>query len=79
MTLTASVIFIEDKKQKTEKPVEFTHYLDDKDGWQITNDKPNEYDKVVYLGSCARDGHMFCVYDGAYIFIYKGHLNSGKY
>jgi len=79
MVLTKSAIFIEDKKQDDEKPIEFTHCLDDKDGWEKTTDTPSQYDKVIYLGNCERDGNMFCAYHGAYIFIFKGHLNSGKY
>ncbi len=79
MALTKSVIFIEDKKQETEKAVEFTHYLCEENGWETSADSPRQYNKVVYIGKCARDGDMFSADDEGYILIFKGHLNSGKY
>lgn len=68
-----------DKKEENEKPVEFTHWLDNRDGWSKTMNVPSIFDKVVYLGDCIYDGDMFACYRGGEINIYKGHLNSGKY
>ena len=62
-----------------EKPVEFTHYLDENDGWVETNPTPDQFNQIVYLGRCYLDGDMFAAYDDNLIVIYKGHLNSGKY
>jgi hypothetical protein len=73
------VIRIGEVVQESEKPVEFTHYLEIR-GW--TNEigsKPNHYDKILYLGNDLRDGDLFAAYEDACINIYKGHLNSGKY
>jgi len=73
------VIYIKEGETAAEKPVEFTHFLTDCEGWVSTTYKPNLYYKVVYLGKCDSDGDMFSAFDGKYIRIYKGHLNSGKY
>jgi trehalose-6-phosphatase len=75
MALAKSVIFVEEKE--TEKPVEFTHLFINNQGW--IDDKPGDFEKVVYLGNCKTDGDMFACYDKGLIGIYKGHLNSGKY
>lgn len=73
-----SVIFIE--PQETEKPVEFTHLLDNAHGWIDISYTARAFEKVVYLGKCTMDGDMFAAYhDEGIISIYKGHLNSGKY
>ncbi len=81
MALTKSVIFIEDKKKNTEKPIEFTHVLAPDEGMK-ENDNPtyegSDFDKVVYLGVGAK-GDMFACYHEDGIGIYIGHLNSGKY
>lgn len=79
------VIFIEQPKEETKKPVEFTHYLSPYRGWEVETNtisrlNPNYYFKIVYLGKCDVDGDMFAaISDGGCIEIYKGHLNSGEY
>lgn len=73
------VIRIDESKQETEKPVEFTHFLSSSNNWLTTNSIPSEFEKVVYLGSCKFDGDMFAAYVSGTIGIYKGRLNSGKY
>ena len=73
------VIYINEVKEKEEKPVEFTHFQDSFKGWQATSSKPEDYDKVIYLGKCRIDGDMFACYSFGNINIHKGHLNSGKY
>ncbi len=74
------VIFIEQPKEETKKPVEFTQMLSINSGWIKTGSKPKEHQRVVYLGNCKLDGDMFAAYhDGGCIEIYKGHLNSGEY
>lgn len=73
------VIYITDKKEPEEKPVEFTHSLSGGEGWVMCASKPEEYDKIYYLGKCTGDGDMFSATAAGYIFIFKGHLNSGKY
>ena len=68
-----------DIPQATDRPVVFTHLLSD-EGWTDCNFQPSDYNKVVYLGKCLRDGDMFAAYtNGGHIDIYKGHLNSGRY
>lgn len=65
----------------TERPLEFTHHFKTK-GWSDAVCSPNNrnFERVVYLGRCERNGDMFAVYgfDG-FIAIYKGNINSGKY
>ncbi len=81
MTLKNSVIFIEDKKQDSEKPVQFTHVLAPDKGMKENNNPTydgNDFDRVVYLGVGAK-GQMFACYHENGIGIYIGHLNSGKY
>ena len=74
------VIRIDAPQVTTEKPVEFTHYLDIESGWCTMQVHPNCYKKVVYLGKCPLDGDMFAAYgDDDCINIFKGHLNSGRY
>jgi len=73
------VIFIEQPKEETKKPVEFTHYYDCDNGYQKATVPPRNHHKVVYLGNCSQDGDMFAAYQGTTITIYKGHLNSGEY
>lgn len=72
------VVRIDEPKQKTEKPVEFTHLLSDT-VWGEDSVLPNDFEKIVYLGKCKFDGDMFAAYEKGTIMIYKGHLNSGKY
>jgi len=64
-----------------EKPVEFTHRLDEKNGWVDSEFDADEFDSVLYLGRCRQDGDMFAATDDGNepIMIFKGHLNSGKY
>lgn len=73
-----SVIFIE-PQVISEKPVEFTHRHHYIDGWIEDKSSPVYYSKIVYLGKCNTDGDMFAAYDSGSIYIFKGHLNSGKY
>jgi len=79
------VIFIEQPKEETKKPVEFTHQLSTSDGWVKSQIDTSICDKIVYLGKCATDGDMFAVNiylienGHSNIHIYKGHLNSGEY
>jgi len=74
------VIFIEQPKEETKKPVEFTHYLSETKGWNKSSDGPSTYKKVVYIGFDCHDGDMFAAYNNyGGIIIYKGHLNSGEY
>lgn len=67
------------KEGKVLKPVEFTHVLDIEVGFTKTEEQPNEFDSIVYLGNCLKDGDMFATYYGGYIGIFKGHLNDGVY
>ena len=69
----------EEPKEKALKPIEFTHYLDDENGWVKAIQKPASKIKIVYLGNCSVDGDMFAAYGGEEINIYKGHLNDGVY
>lgn len=73
------VIFIEQPKEETKKPVEFTHYLDGAKGFVGNLKGPKDFTKIVYLGKCNIDGDMFAAYIGGDICLYKGHLNSGEY
>ena len=74
------VIYINRDNVKDEKPVEFTHLLNIRDGWKPTVYNPCQYEEVIYLGKCFSDGDMFAAKDDeGYIHIFKGHLNSGKY
>lgn len=74
------VIYIKEEKQVEEKPVEFTHYLSTHKGWDTAGGNPLDFEKVIYLGKDKNHGDMFAAYDSFMsIYIYKGHLNSGKY
>jgi len=68
-----------DGKNKTDKPVEFTHVFNTDEGWEVTSILPAQYKKIVYLGKCEHDGDMFEAYVDDCIDIFKGHLNSGNY
>jgi hypothetical protein len=72
------VIYI-NQPETASKPVEFTHFFAPDRGWCDAIKKPQDYEKVVYIGECKDDGSVFSAYDNGYISIYKGHLNSGKY
>jgi hypothetical protein len=73
------VIYIE-KRERNEKPVEFTLYLSASSGWVAYGLGTRDFKRIVYLGKCSVDGDMFAAYsESGEIFIYKGHLNSGKY
>ena len=75
-----SVIHIPENNTENNKPVEFTHHLNINDGLNETYATPKHYEKVVYLGNSADSGDLFCAYSSSGgIFIFKGHLNSGKY
>ncbi len=72
------------RQEKDEKPVEFTHRLDEKQGWISSCFEPSEFNLVLYIGKCRIDGDMFAATDTTEdstdnIMIFKGHLNSGKY
>ncbi len=67
-----------DPSTDPEVPTQFTHCLGER-GWTGATRKPWEFNKIVHLGKCNKDGDMFAAYEGNYISIYKGHLNSGKY
>jgi len=73
------VIFIEQPKEETKKPVEFTHYLSETNGWVNCGNCPSAFDSVVYLGKSMDNGDMFAANNNINIYIYKGHLNSGEY
>ena len=85
MALTKSVIFIEDKKQDVEKPVEFIKFLNSSGSWVNAGLAPKDYDSVRYLGKHNSDtgedlfagSRMVNGILRSAIFI--GHLNSGKY
>jgi hypothetical protein len=74
------VIRIGEVVQESKKAVEFTHVKND-NGWVECTVLPSDSNtkKVVYLGYSSGDGDMFAAYSLSWIFIYKGHLNSGKY
>jgi len=67
--------------EEESKGIEFTHYLNGKEGWKKSNSNFDEYSKVVYLGKCDIDGDMFAGYfkQAETIVIYKGNLNDGTY
>ena len=73
------VITIDGKVKSNDKPVEFTHDFDSRNGWVETETIPDIYEMIVYLGCCDIDGDMFACYLCGTIDIAKGHLNSGKY
>lgn len=73
-----SVIHIPENNTENNEPVEFTHLFT---SYQMVEayGKPNDYNKIVYLGKCKYDGDLFAAYEEEKILLYKGHLNSGKY
>jgi hypothetical protein len=74
------VIRIGEVVQESVKPVEFTHLQVSDEGWDLSGNRPFDYNKVVFLGKCKSDGDMFACYNpSGLIEIYKGYLNSGKY
>lgn len=75
----AQVIYVDAPKEEEKKKVEFTHYLNTKNGWVNATCEPDTYEKVVYLGKCGLVGDVFAAYSDKCIIIYKGHLNSGEY
>lgn len=66
-------------EQTNQKPIEFTHSLNEFNGWEETTISPNIFDKIVYLGNCSDDGDMFAAYQDGVIIIYKGYFNDGVY
>ena len=56
------VIRIDGQVQEDEKPIEITHVLDVNIGWCHSGSVPLSAKRIVYLGSCAYDKDMFCVY-----------------
>lgn len=73
------VIYIEEQNKEEEESIELTQYFHPEKGWEKAIFKPKHFDKIVYLGKCRADGDLFSAYDGDSIYVYKGHLNSGKY
>jgi len=73
------VIFIEQPKEETKKPVEFTYNLNKDNGWVKPKSDPSSFVKIIYLGKCPINGDFFACYYNEEIRIYKGHLNSGEY
>jgi len=68
------------EETNSNKPVEFTHYLNGSNGWTLTGRGPSKNNKVFYLGKCKTNGDMFMDADSyGTICIFKGYLNSGKY
>ena len=59
-------------ESKEIKKTVFTAYLCGLRGWMSSPLKPEDFDKVVYLGKCCCDGDMFVCYKDATINIYKG-------
>jgi hypothetical protein len=71
MTKFINAANIATAKQEKKETI-FKKYLGAK-GWEISQDKPEEYAKVVYLGKCCVDGDMFaCTTNLGAIVIYKG-------
>jgi hypothetical protein len=73
------VIDVSTDEKESSKPVEFTHFKNELDGWSSITRTPKEFKKVVYLGHDETDGCLFAAYEEGNIYIYKGHLNSGTY
>lgn len=71
------VIYLD--KIKSEKPVEFTHFMDSDEGWILNKHDLNDIGEISYLGNDLIDGDLFMAKENGYLRIYKGHLNSGKY
>lgn len=66
--------------EQEDKPLELTHHLDREYGWsEELSDKPEVFEKIVYLGRDHNDGDIFACYDEGFIHIHKGHLNSGRW
>lgn len=60
--------------------IEFTHMINNINGWVKTRLEPSMFDRVEYLGKCSLNGDLFAGYTShGKIGIFKGHLNSGKY
>lgn len=60
---------IEQKEQGIK--TEFTMALTSQ-GWKNTELEVSDFKKIVYLGECKVDGHMFAAYKDNVIRIYKG-------
>ena len=72
------VIYLD--KKENEKPVEFTHFLAPMKVYSTDFIYTAEsFDKILYVGKHRVHGDMFAAYMDDMIYIYKGHLNSGKY
>jgi hypothetical protein len=72
------------EEEGDENPIQLTHFLQSADeGWCKMKGDTSRYSKIVYLGAC--DGwdswDRFACYKGGGndVYLWKGHLNSGKY
>jgi hypothetical protein len=62
-----------------ENTIKLTHWMVD-GGWSDYPLHPNTFRKIVFLGTCVKDGDLFaCYWDQGEINFFKGFLNSGKY
>jgi hypothetical protein len=55
------------EKQKT-----VFHKFYSKEGLEITNHEPSDFDKVVFLGTCKEDGDTFAAYIDGHIYSFLG-------
>jgi hypothetical protein len=63
-----------------ENPIELTHCLQSGNGeWFEMNGDTSRYSKIVYLGTCRGGDRFACYKGGDDVYLWKGHLNSGKY
>lgn len=58
------------KEKKIE--TQFTHVMNQYNGWQETKTLPHYFDKVLYLGVSKSEGDIFACYKDGIIGIYKG-------
>lgn len=64
-------IDISETEKKEKKETVFTHEFV-QDGIIANTQKPNSFNKIVYLGNCVYDGDMFACYEANTISIFKG-------
>jgi hypothetical protein len=68
------------EKEGDENPIELTHCLQSTDeGWYKMKGDTSRYSKIVYLGTCSGGDRFACYKGGDDVYLWKGHLNSGKY
>jgi hypothetical protein len=63
---------IEKETATKENPTIFTHFYKHNKGWIETRLTPENFDKVIFLGTCEMDGDMFSAYICGFIEIFKG-------